>query len=364
MRNFHNRNHIKREVFAMKKKALLISILLIPFLITGVVIFDHQPAYGKAKTLRLVVPSPPGDWPLTFVNEELAKKFNERAKGEYVMEVHAGGALAKLPEYFDAVRIGAVELACAPWGMFSFLDPRLGIKETPFLFTTSQGVSSACKPLLPLYDQILQEKFNAKALSMMNTGGLQLFSTKPVRTLEDWKGLLTGALSPPVAAMIKELGGSPVTIMWTDMYESLQKKVIDATTQGTHGGLVMGMTDVCKHVTLFFGAALWNGFQINLDIWKKMPKNIQQILQEEAIAVAEFMNKTVETKLGDDDVKAFKENGVDVYILPKEERDRWVEKLAPHRDKQIESLGEFGQKVKKIVDEANARYPYTERGMY
>ena len=113
---------------------------------------------------------------------------------------------------------------------------------------------------------------------MMNTGGIHLFSTKPVKTLEDWKGLLCGAISPPTAALIKEMGGSPVTIMYTDMYESLQKKVIDATVQGTHGALVLGMTEVCKHATIFLGFAGWNGFSINLDIWKKMPKHIQQIL--------------------------------------------------------------------------------------
>ena len=349
----------------MKKTFIVFVVLVIAVLFSGVFILGPQTAYAKKPVLlRLVVPSPPGDWPLTFCNEELARKFNERAKGEYVIEVHAGGALAKLPEYFDAVRIGAVEMACAPWGMFSFLDPRLGIKETPFLFATSPAVSSACKPLLPLYDQILQEKFNAKGLSIMNTGGMQLFSTKPVKTLEDWKGLLTGAISPPVAAMIKELGGSPVTIMWTDMYESLQKGVIDATTQSTHGALVMGMTDVCKHVTLFFGAALWNGFQINLDLWKKMPKDIQKILQEEATATAEWMNNITDTKIGKDDVKKYKEIGVAVYILPKAERDRWEKALTPHIEKEISRFGEFGQKVKKIADDANRKHPYSPEGMY
>ena len=349
----------------MKKKPIFISILVMAFLFFGVVILGSQPAYAKAKLLRLVVPSPPGDWPLTFCNEELARKFNERAKGEYEMEVHAGGALAKLPEYFDAVRIGAVEMACAPWGMFSFLDPRLGISETPFLFETTPAASSACKSLLPLYDQILQQKFNAKGLSMMHTGGIQVFSTKPVKTLEDWKGLLCGAISPPTAVLIKELGGSPVTIMWTDMYESLQKKVIDATTQGTHGALVMGITDVCKYATIFYSLAGHNGWAINLDIYKKMPKNIQQILLEEAAAVAEYMNDVVDTKLGADDIKIFKEkHGVEVYIVPKAERDRWVEKLTPYKEEQLAKFGEFGQKVKQIAEEVNNRYPYTERGMY
>jgi len=349
----------------MKKTSILFVVLVMAVLLSGVFILGPQTASAKKPVLlRDVVPSPPGDYPLTFMNDELAKRFNKRAKGEYVMEVHAGGALAKLPEYFDAVRIGAVEMACAPWGMYSFLDPRLGIIETPFLFTTSTGASAACKHLLPLYDQILQEKFNAKGLNLYNPGGIHIFSTKPVKTLEDVKGLLAGAISPPTAALIKELGGSPVTIMWTDQYEALQKKVIDAVTQGTHGALVMGLMDVCKHATIFFGLAGWNGFSINLDVWNKMPKHIQQILQEEATKAGEWMNEIVDTKVGKEDVKKFKEMGVEVYILPKGERDRWENEVAPYKKKQLESFGEFGQKVKKIADDMNKRYPYSEQGLY
>ena len=59
--------------------------LVLVFLFVGVVILGSQPAYAKAKVLRLVVPSPPGDWPLTYTNEELARRFNKRAEGKYVI---------------------------------------------------------------------------------------------------------------------------------------------------------------------------------------------------------------------------------------------------------------------------------------
>jgi TRAP-type C4-dicarboxylate transport system substrate-binding protein len=310
-------NTLRKGEKVMKKTSAFIAVLVMAVLLSSVFILGTQTAHAKKPILlRLVVPAPPGDWPLTYKDMELAKRFNERVKGEYVMEVHAGGAMAKLPEYFDAVRIGAVEMADSPWGMFSHLDPRLGLIETPFLFNSMDAATAAIKHLLPLYDQILQEKFNAKGLALMNTGGIQLFSTKPVKTLEDWKGLLVGGISPTTSEMIKYLGGSPVTIMWTDMYEALQKKVIDATTQGTHGALVMGMMDVCKHATIFFGVAAWNGFSINLDVWKKMPKHIQNILQEEIDWTADWMNKTTGTVVGDNDMKAFKEKGYQSISCP------------------------------------------------
>lgn len=348
----------------MKKIFIFLSLLVMTFFLVNAIGPSPAMAQKKPIVIRHVIPTPEGDYPQTFRDKEMANRFNERAKGEYVMEVHAGGALAKLPEYFDAVRIGAVEMADSPWAMYSFLDPRLGAIEIPFLFDNANAQNSAIKQIEPLYDQIFQEKFNAKGFGLLNSGGMQLFSTRPVKTLEDWKGLLCGAISPPVAALIKELGGSPVTIMWVDMYEAMQKKVIDATTQGTHGGLVLGLPDVCKHLTICYSVALWNGYTINLDVWKKMPDSIQKILQEEVDKAADWMTKTTSTVVGDSDMKAFKEKGVSVYFLPKAERERWKKQLEPYKEKQLESLGELGQKIKKIAEVANKKHPYTQRGLY
>jgi TRAP-type C4-dicarboxylate transport system substrate-binding protein len=342
------------------KKTFLLLMLTMAFFLVSVVTFDPAVAQKKPVVLRLVVPAPEGDWPLTYKDKEMAKRFNARAKGEYVIEVFAGGALAKVPEYFDAVRIGAVEMADVAWPIFTGADPRLGLLESPFLFNSKEASVAAAKSLLPLHDMILQEKFNAKALGLMNIDGLELESTKPVKTLEDWKGLLIGAVSPPMAALVKGLGGSPVTIMWTDAYESLQKKVIDAVAQSTHGAINTGNIDVCKHVTLFFGIAAWNGYSINLDVWKKMPKDIQKILQEEVDWTVDWMHKTYDT-LGDEDTKTFKQKGVSIYIIPKEERGRWEKLLVPYKEKQIASFGEFGQKVRQIADDVNNRYSYKER---
>lgn len=314
-------------------------------------------AQKKPVVLRLVVPIPTTDYPLGWLADDFAKRFNARSGTDYKMEAHGGGALAKLPEYFDALRIGTVEMACAPWGFYSFMDPRLGLIETPFLINNQEAGAYATKAYLPLYDQILQEKFNQKGLSLMSLAGVELVSTKPVKTMEDWKGLLVGALSPATAVMIKDLGGAPTTIMWTDFYESLQKKVVDAVTTGTHGAVATNLHDICKHVTLFYGLAAWNGYSINLDIWKKMPPNIQKILQEEATHTVNKMHEIM-TRLDAEDIKAFKGKGVTVYTVPPAERERWVKALTPYKEKQLASFGDFGNKIKQIADEANKKFPY------
>ena len=74
----------------------------------------------------------------------------------------------------------------------------------------------------------------------------------------------------------------------------------------------------------------------------------------------DWFHKTYET-LGYEDIKAFKQKGVTIYVVPKAERNRWEKMVAPYKEKQIASFGEFGQKVKQIADDVNNRYPYKER---
>jgi TRAP-type C4-dicarboxylate transport system substrate-binding protein len=339
--------------------ALCSAVMLLFFVASLIPAHSAYAAKGPV-IIRLVQPAPAGDFPLAYKDMELAKRFNARVK-EYKIEVHAGGTLVKVPETIDAVRIGAVEMACIDWGIFSFLDPRLGAEGIAFLSDSEEANIAMAKPMVPLFDVIFQEKFNQKALGRYSTGLMGIYSNKPVKNLEEMKGLLVGSGSPPTSDMLKALGSSPVYINWTDLFESLQKHVIDATMQTGHGAVAMQIVDATKYVTPFFGHGCWNGYTINLDVWKKMPKPIQQILQEEVDTACEWMGKT-ELKLAyEDDPKVTKKKGLTTYVLTKAERDRWKAAATPLQEKQIANLGEFGRKIKAIADEANKKFPYDEQ---
>ena len=140
--------------------------------------------------------------------------------------------------------------------------------------------------------------------------------------------------------------------------------MIDAATLSAHGGVVFGLPTVCKHYTVFYGISAFAGYTVNLDVWRKMPKHIQKILEEETEKSAEWMKGIILGELLDADLKAMREKGVSIHVLPKEERERWVRALAPQVEKQLGEFGEFGNRLKRIADEVNKRHPYSERGLY
>jgi TRAP-type C4-dicarboxylate transport system substrate-binding protein len=354
----------------MKKATILTSSLLVVLLVIGMVFSctskteptqptqPTQPSKPKEPiVLRIVIPSPPGD-ELTVKDEELAARFNERVGGDYVMKVYGGDSIVKTPEYLDAVRTGAVEMMDVGWPIYAGIEPTLGIPEMPFLFEDVRGFASIEDDIITLYDPILTEKYNQKALGCFTTGGFELSGNKEVKTLADWKGTLVGCPGKEAAVLTDSLGGGSVIIMWIELYSNLDKGVVDNCLLSFSGILALKITDVIKYVTKFYGTSSFNGYTINLDIWNKMPANVQNILLEE---IEKTTTEWSDIQVGYDmnSAERFKKVGFEnFYVLPKAERDKWAEKLQPYLNEQFVKYGELGEKFKQLAAAANKKYPY------
>jgi TRAP-type C4-dicarboxylate transport system substrate-binding protein len=311
------------------------------------------PAPKEPVILRLTIPSPAGD-KLTVNAEELGQRFSERTNGAYQIKVYPGEQLVKVPETMDAVRTGAVEMASIGLGIFAGLDP--GLAEVPLLYDNVRANAAACRPSIELYNEILMGKMNQIGLAAYTTGAQEMISKKPVKTLEDWKGLLVGATNPEGAALSTSLGASPVVIMWTECYSNLEKGVVDCVLTSTQWTLISGLTDVADYVTMFYATPTFNTYLLNLDVWNKMPKNVQDILIEEAWRVSDEM-ANIHINLEKEDIDTLTSMGMDVYILPKAERDKWKEAVKPYVDEKLAGLGDFGAKIRQIAEKANADNP-------
>jgi TRAP-type C4-dicarboxylate transport system substrate-binding protein len=358
----------------MKRFTILISAMVVFLLLVGVAIScsttttePTQPAQTtpqptKTKepiTIRLIQPAPPGDQ-LVTKDEALAERFNKRAGGEYVIKVYPSETLAKVPEYFDAVRTGAAEMAAIGWPIFTFQDSRLGLIALPFLFDSVEGFAAIQDELVTLYEPVFEETFNAKPLGAFCTGGMDYVGNKPVKVLDDWKNLLIGAIDAPLAYMVDQWGAGSQVIMWVDLYGALEKNVVDGAMNGLHGTINMKMTDVINYVTVLYSESGMNGYTINLDVWNKMPANIQNILLEEVATTCKEYNDLFVgyDKTDPEEISAM---GINVYYLPKAERDKWKALVMSYTNEELDKGGEIGAKLRQLAEDANKKYPYKER---
>jgi TRAP-type C4-dicarboxylate transport system substrate-binding protein len=123
------------------------------------------------------------------------------------------------------------------------------------------------------------------------------------------------------------------------------------------GSIAFSIPDFAKNLTLFYGQPTYNGFNINLDVWKKLPPDVQQIFVEEVKNAANKMLAYQIKAREETDLDVMKKAGVNVYEVFKADRDMWKISMTPHITKRLAVIGDFGTQEKALLDKVNAENP-------
>jgi TRAP-type C4-dicarboxylate transport system substrate-binding protein len=316
-----------------------------------------QPA--KQVLIRMTTPVPAGDDLLVKSQAEM-DKFNAATNGAYKMQMFPGGQLDQMPAMLGDIRTGAVEGGIIPPAAFSGEVPEFSIVELPFVFDSGEANAYAEIGLQPIYAKIMKEKCNQTSVGCIFIGGLYLLSTKPIHTLEDLKGLNIGCDTPSSAALMKALGGNGIVVDFSEDYSNLQKGIINAKTVGSQYVEIAKLYEIAKNATVFFALGSVYSININLDVYNKMPPDVQNLLNTHMSKLASDLSQyflhlpdTLNPKLA--------EQGVVFYNLPKAELERWKAMAYPGTLESIAKFGDIGAQIKKLADDANAKYPSTAK---
>ena len=98
---------------------------------------------------------------------------------------------------------------------------------------------------------------------------------------------------------------------------------------------------------------------INLDVWKKLPADLQKVMQDEANSYAKDLGPTLKEFSFVWAISELKKNGVDVYNLPPDERAKWKAANAQIATDYFAKLPAADAKlIQDAAAKANAKYPY------
>lgn len=170
---------------------------------------------------------PPTHGFVVEVLEPLGKEVEKLSGGKASVRVFAGNSpFGKVENQADQVKQGVVDLAFGLNGLPGGRYPRTSIMELPFVAESADSASRALWAMLPGTLAEDWKEFKVVALHCHNPG---LFHTraKPLKTIEDVKGLRMRAPNPPTQALLAHLGATPVGMPPGQVYENLEKGVID-----------------------------------------------------------------------------------------------------------------------------------------
>jgi TRAP-type C4-dicarboxylate transport system substrate-binding protein len=339
----------------MKKLLVCLSLLIVlSFTVLGAVSCGEK-GPTEPVVLRLACDRPPGSFD-TVLLEQWAANFNERAAGSnYSMVVYPGEALCTMDESLDMVRTGAVDMAFFDLQYASSRDVRLGAMGLPFVLDDPEALSKFSQIINDsLFNDIMEEEFNQRLLAFQGQDFHTYCGNEPIKTMEDWPGLIIQTASTMETETVEALGGAPTAMPFMDVVPSLERGVIDGAVGWNAAAIyLLNCFDVVKYVTVAPVSGIFATVTINKDVFDAMPGDIQDIMTDEAdkweAAIFEQFQQLMVTSYAD-----CESAGIEIYYLPAAELARWRQATASVIDDFYAQLSSGdAEKIQDAFDEAN-----------
>ncbi len=180
---------------------------------------------------------------------DFAKLVKERTGGEVEIEVHAGGALGfKGPEMLKVIKDGLAPIGEMLLGYVAGSEPLMDFSTMPFLVADYAQAAKLGQVARPAIDKVYA-KWGQKMLYWQPWPGAGIFSQKPIKSIEDLKGLKIRTFNAVSTTWVKAAGGNPVSMPWGDVYMAMSAGSIDALITSTTSGAEGKFWEVMKHFT-------------------------------------------------------------------------------------------------------------------
>ena len=244
--------------------------------------------------------------------EQWGRVVEQRTNGRVKFEVTSlpelgfGGA-----EIVRVLKTGVVDIAEVYGGYVAGELPLVEIVELPGVFPDTETAKKAHQAWKPHFAKILEDKANAILLARAVYPEQAFFSKKPLRTLQDFKGLKTRVHSVALSHLVAGLGGQPLTISFAEVYTALERGTLDAAITGTKPGADVKLYEVSKYLAGPIGLRPHVGIAINRNVWRKLPGDIQAIMQEEALKVIEEPSADLVERLNRDGIATNEKHGME-----------------------------------------------------
>jgi tripartite ATP-independent transporter DctP family solute receptor len=187
------------------------------------------PQDGAAQTVTLKL----GDiYPRAHGNSQGAFKFAElvtqKTNGQVRVDVFVDSVLGNEREMAEGVKAGTIDIAVSGLsGIGRYIQP-IHTLELPYIYRDLEHMHRVAVAITPDVDKILL-KSGLRNLGFFFLGPRDIAAKRPIRTLEDMKGLrLRVPESPLYVGMARALGATAAPVALPEVYTSLQTGVVDA----------------------------------------------------------------------------------------------------------------------------------------
>jgi TRAP-type C4-dicarboxylate transport system substrate-binding protein len=278
-----------------------------------------------------------------------ANNLERQSGGRITVKRFPGSQMGPVQQHYDFVRTGQADVAWFLHGATPGRFPLTEIVQVPYL------VGSAEIGTKVLNDPELRSKYidaehrGVKVLLMLTHQPGNVHTTKkPIRTIEDMKGLRLRFASPTIRDFIAALGGTPVGVLPTEQVEQLQKGTIDGVFIDYGGaGIAFKMGGILKYSTEMYSYVSSFGVAMNPDFWNTLPPDLQAQVTKSMTGVEKEVGEAWDA-LDVPGKKALIDGGAEAIRLSAEENAKFRKIGAEVAEAKVNDLESKGMPARAI----------------
>ncbi|BCX18114.1 MAG: transporter [Geminicoccaceae bacterium] len=210
------------------------------------------------------------------------REIPEKSKGAITAEITPFNEMGlKGAEIFRLMRLGVIDFGSTVLGYVAGDDARNEAIDLAGLapdVATARRISDAYRPV---YDRFYRERFGIQVLAIWPYPAQVIYCNGAISGLEDLRGKKVRTGNRTLAEFVEALGGTGVTMSFSEVVPALQNKVVDCAITGTLSGNAAKWYEVTTH--LYALPVGWSQVMhaVNLKSWERLAPPVREFLVRE-----------------------------------------------------------------------------------
>ena len=285
-----------------------------------------------------------------------AELVEERSEGRIKLKIYPNAQLVSGDQTreFSAMRSGLIDMAVGSTINWSPQVPEVNLFSLPFLMPDNAAVDAITQGKAGEMVFAAIEKRGVMPLAWGENGFREISNSRgAISSPDDLKGLKVRVVGSPLFLdTFNTLGANPTQMSWTDALPALTTGAVDGQENP------LAVYDVAradrasqKYLTLWHYMNDPLIFGVSQRVWKTLPAEDQQLLQQAAIDAGQWEIEKSRSEL-EETLDRIRERGVEVTELTPEQHKAFVDATQSVYDKWIPRIGkELVEAAQQAINE-------------
>jgi TRAP-type C4-dicarboxylate transport system substrate-binding protein len=288
---------------------------------------SNTPAEPAVTTITLTYANfPPASTFPCVQMERWKAEVEKRTNGKVAIKTFPGGTLLEAKDMFDGVVAGQADIGCL---CMAYQPGRFSVTNALALPLGIKDAKTGSKMLWELYTKYKPAEFEpVKVLTMFTTAPSNIMSKKPVRTLEDIKGMSLRA-SGGAGEILQAWGANMVGMPMSATPEALQKGTVQGLFSSIEVMKDFKFAELCKYVTMTDTSVYPFAVVMNKAKFDSLPDDVKKVFEELAVEQMNWTGDYMDNHVTESIAFSKEQYKVEFIELTAEQKADWNKLLEP-----------------------------------